>query len=672
MSSPLIIPALFLSGFACAAFCAEKATPPAGDALRALNKGYNRIASRVLVRRVVAPTRANLDLAAYDANVMLYDSAAFETTPPKAGPKLSGLHFENALVASTIKDRTEKVFAGKKAPPVTLHWGGLREYLIKWDFEKSRKLIEAMDRVKEEKWGNDDAGLPLQEVTRLYLSDIGEGKTALWARVEFRPWARFFAFVDDEDRDGFPEILGRVSPELATGEILDRIKNHYAADTLSRDGVVSWANELAAFWYPTYNTDIYKTTGAAWPDAETEPEVKKEMGGLSLERPIVVIRGKPFGFPVYNVFTVDGMLSDAAAGKAGGASVSGAGKTDPSVPAHIKGLLEGFRADLAKYGKGSYQDWAGSLQGYQDAVRAVLKSEPDNIKGFPGRDGFLFFRNTLNYLCGGELTLQAPGKNPFPAVVELKKQLERAGVDFLFVPVPVKPEVYPDRLAAFDSKKQGPFVFPYGRKFIHDLVEAGVDVVNLLPLFLAERDRPCRDCELLYQKQDTHWTTRGLELAARAVAERIRQYAWYASLPRQTYTVRDSVFQNQGDIVSRLKPSLQPGYRPVDLVGRQVVLPDNSLYKDVSESPIVILGDSFTGVYERTGCRSAGVSAHIAREIGHPVELTVGYGGGPSMIKQVKKMGRSGLAGKKLVVWIMAARDFYDYFDEWEVLTDLQ
>lgn len=37
-----------------------------------VNKNYNRISSHVLIRRVLRPTRANLDYAAYDSNVMHY------------------------------------------------------------------------------------------------------------------------------------------------------------------------------------------------------------------------------------------------------------------------------------------------------------------------------------------------------------------------------------------------------------------------------------------------------------------------------------------------------------------------------------------------------------------------------------------------------------------------
>ncbi len=46
---------------------------------------------------------------------------------------------------------------------------------------------------------------------------------------------------------------------------------------------------------------------------------------------------------------------------------------------------------------------------------------------------------------------------------------------------------------------------------------------------------------------------------------------------------------------------------------------------------MVVLGDSFTGVYELMDCEHAGVSAHLAKELGIPTDLVMSYGGGPNV-----------------------------------------
>jgi alginate O-acetyltransferase complex protein AlgJ len=100
----------------------------------------------------------------------------------------------------------------------------------------------------------------------------------------------------------------------------------------------------------------------------------------------------------------------------------------------------------------------------------------------------------------------------------------------------------------------------------------------------------------------------------------------------------------------------------------QIIHADSTLYKDQKGSPVLLIGDSFLGVFQRTGCKSAGVSAHIAYNLGLPVQVTMSYGGGADMVGRIERLGREGLKSTKLVVWMMTARDLYDYYDAWKVL----
>ncbi len=81
---------------------------------------------------------------------------------------------------------------------------------------------------------------------------------------------------------------------------------------------------------------------------------------------------------------------------------------------------------------------------------------------------------------------------------------------------------------------------------------------------------------------------------------------------------------------------------------------------------MVVLGDSFTGVYELMDCEHAGVSAHLAKELGIPTDLVMSYGGGPNVRSKLLRRGEAALGSKKLVVWMMTARDLYDFADGWE------
>jgi hypothetical protein len=106
------------------------------------------------------------------------------------------------------------------------------------------------------------------------------------------------------------------------------------------------------------------------------------------------------------------------------------------------------------------------------------------------------------------------------------------------------------------------------------------------------------------------------------------------------------------------------------LVAHQVLTPDQQPYSDDPASPIVLLGDSFTAVYQLMDAEHAGVSAHVARGIGYPLDLVMSYGGGPNVRQKLLRGGWEALSGKRLVIWMMTARDLYDYWEDWESLDE--
>jgi alginate O-acetyltransferase complex protein AlgJ len=497
--------------------------------------------------------------------------------------------------------------------------------------------------------------------------------------------------IPDEDGDGFGEVYGRI-PAAALGDkapaLIAFLRDEYAGRVLSAAEVKKWAHQLASYWYPSYNTDLV-TAGATWPDAETEPEIVAELGQQHYSAPTVVMRGKPQGKPVYNVFLVEGTEGN------GGTNAGAAAATKPAPALALartaptpapSGVIAAVKGELDAHG-GSWSRWNAEVEPVQALMRRKLKAIPAGAKATAGNDGFLFFGQSLAYATGGDLEKQRRGRNPVPVILQFKKLLAERGVDLLFVPVPTKEEIYPEKMSTAADDRQaaekfvGRVVNPFERKFLLDLSEKGVEVVDLLPLFLRARasdgSKPTSTqgahagAAPLYQAQDTHWTNRGLELAAGAVADRIKTYPWYKMIAahRRTYKVQEAKFSRHGDLHSRLPEADKARYQPENLLGDQVLTSDGTLYEDDPDSPIVVLGDSFTGVYELMDCEHAGVSAHVAKNIGYPTDLVMSYGGGPNVRQKLLRRGLKALESKKLVVWMMTARDLYDFWEGWQAVS---
>jgi len=640
----------------------ERGKPVEHADVRTLNEGYARTRSQVWVREVARPTRAALDYAAYHANFMIADPEP-EAGVPEAGVPDTSRPFSGQLELDTLTGDLSKTSLSPEEQRHALAFAPLSEFLQARKVAGAEALAEVGSAVRRENWGLQlPPGSSGQLLSELYLHH-GQGAVELWAKVEFQPWFTQFEHAPDQDGDGFPELYGRVIPSAATAGLTSAIQKDYVDPVLSASEVKAWANQLSSYWYPSFNTDLIPV-GSTWPDDHTEPAITRELGGRSFASPSFVLRGKPQGKATYNVFLVRTPGSEPDAAVARNKPGVQLAKTRPTPLPKL--VAETVQSELADQG-GSWPKWAEKVAPARDVLRKRLKGLPPKSKALAGGDGFLFYRNDLEYVTGGDLEQQRKGKNPLPVIVEFKKFLDQQGVDFLFVPVPTKLEIYPEKLDPKLNAFSGRVINPAFRKLLASLAKEGVEVLDLLPALLHAKS--AGSSELLFQHQDTHWTDRGLSLTADLLATRIKKYPWYPELAKQkrAYELRETSFTRFGDLQSRLPEAEQKKYTPETLVARQV-LAAGKPYDDDPDSPVVMLGDSFTGVYELTDAEHAGVSAHVARGIGYPLDLVMSYGGGPNVRQKLMRRGVEALGSKKLVIWMMTARDLFNYWEDWEPL----
>jgi hypothetical protein len=661
----LAVPALSLLA-ALLAGCQVEEKKSAEPEVITANQNYNRLHSHVLVRQIKVPTEANLDFAAYSKNVMLADPE-WKAVHTAKKVKLDGLAFGGLLQeVKPLLDFTPLTDAEKAHP---MAWTPVLEHMLKWNFEKASGLANAYSTVTGERWGDtSEVSLPFQEFGSLFVHGKGNVKE-VWVELEFKPWLNSeLEGIQDQDHDGYPEVVARLDPRVFTAEMIAEITGDYSTKKLGEPEVIDWSRNLASRWYPSYNTDLLPLkSGSAWPYEETPEATKKEMIGLWVSNPLFILQGHPFADTLFNAFEVDGM---------GGAKPEQQKRKEGKPVARgldkgLSGRLEAITAKIDKekkaYGNGDWAKWTARLGRFQGDVKKFSAQEPEGVLGLMAADKFLVFRREVEYLLAPDFSVPGAPASPVPAIAAFKDYLAAQGIDFLFVPIPTKLDLYPEYLAPKADTLPGHIPQPMLRKLIRDLAEARVETLDLLEPFLKLKQASESGKRSLYQRQDTHWTTVGLETAAQLVAERVKLYSWYDSLYRdkRDYKVRDTVFENLGDIQARLPDSKKGQVAPESLIGRQVRDAQGNLYEDSDSSSVLILGDSYTGVYQTVGCRHAGVTAHLARSLGGPVDLIMGWGGGPEAPNKLKKRGDEYLHSKRLVVWMMSARDLFVYPGGW-------
>jgi alginate O-acetyltransferase complex protein AlgJ len=304
----------------------------------------------------------------------------------------------------------------------------------------------------------------------------------------------------------------------------------------------------------------------------------------------------------------------------------------------------------------------------------VQSSEKKNTAACAEADGWLFFTAEFRLLSLGRFWGDEAPKvsrshkpdlaDPIPAIVDFQRQLKARGIDLVVVPVPPKAAIYPEKiLPGFNVRIED--AAPLLRRFYEELRAAGIDVLDLTPLFIQNRDDKRGG---VFCKTDSHWSGLGCMLAAQAIAENVRGKLT-APTPEKEYVSEWKESQISGDLASLLPPdSPKPGPEKIAFRSISDKRTSTAVQPDAN-SPLLVLGDSHTLVFHDFLAERAGLVDQLAQELGFAPDLigTRGSGATPVRISlyrhNLKDPGY--LAKKKVVVWCFAAREFTEASEGW-------
>ena len=301
-----------------------------------------------------------------------------------------------------------------------------------------------------------------------------------------------------------------------------------------------------------------------------------------------------------------------------------------------------------------------------------------NEQVYLGRDGWLFYRQDVEYVTGArflaprQLKQRASGgaiqPDPVKAIVQFRDQLAARGIALVIVPVPTKATVEPQMLSArapSDAALQNPSF----AEFLRQLGGAGVRVFDPTPL-LMERKAAAPGAPL-YLATDTHWRPDTMELVAQALASSLDLRAAAADsalrvVPREHAGI--------GDIARMLKlPDVQQLYPPETVTIRQVIH-GNALWRPDPAADVLVLGDSFANIFSQEALgwgESAGLVEHLSNALGgRKLDAILRNSDAAFATREILAndlaRGRDRLAGKKVVIWEFAARELA--FGNWKLL----
>ena len=320
--------------------------------------------------------------------------------------------------------------------------------------------------------------------------------------------------------------------------------------------------------------------------------------------------------------------------------------------------------------------------------------------------------------------------NPIKAIEKFRDQLKAKGVELLVVVTPGKPSIYPERLTGNAStvmateshgKKILDSLSALGFNTVDlytPLLAAKKDDASLGPLYLNDDTHwTPRGAELA--AAEIAAAVKRLDSDGKINLTELRQKHADGSYP-MSFVAKDSVADRMGDVgemsglnkfgvfkvqkvtghvvmqqniveksdtgsgqslhdcLDSLKKNCQGDiscYRSHFCVGKDSLYYDNSLIYDTTVTPfkddfrkanILILGDSFSRIYQTDSPVNAGWIAHFAKNMNRPVASIVSDGGASTLVREKLARKAGVLKGKKLLIWEFVERDLRFGAEGWK------
>ena len=293
-------------------------------------------------------------------------------------------------------------------------------------------------------------------------------------------------------------------------------------------------------------------------------------------------------------------------------------------------------------------------------------AEKSNVHVIKGVEGWLFVPAELRFLSAGRFwgndavkvsrSTKPEEADPIPAILDFRDQLKQRGIELLLAPVPPKAAIYPEKIVPEVPLNRNDSA-SYLQRFCEELRGKGVEIVDLTELFLRQRDG---ERGPVFCKTDTHWSGSGCFLAAQAMAEKIRTLLGRQS--RHDCIANWKQIEFTGDLTSLLTHDAAKSVREKTFVRVINDKSSGSFVQPDKESPLLVLGDSYTLVYHDFLAQGAGLIDQLAAELGFAPDLIGTRGSGASVVRaslyRRSLKDPQYLAKKKMIIWCFAAREF--------------
>ena len=289
-------------------------------------------------------------------------------------------------------------------------------------------------------------------------------------------------------------------------------------------------------------------------------------------------------------------------------------------------------------------------------------------EAYMGRDEWVFYRPDVDSLVMRQEKSNAAAQG----IVDFAAQLAARGVRLVVVPIPGKATIHPEKLSTgktvFENPVASPIVADLADKVGEAWKQRKAKDGTLAPIAIDATsriwERKLETGEDQFLKTDSHWTPGAMTSIAKSVAEEV--LATGIPVAPEELVAEGKEISSVGDTALMLElPASSPLRKAQSMTIEQIKTRDGNPWRANRVSPVLVLGDSYSNIYSADGLGwggGAGFAEQLSLQLNHRVDKLARNDAGAKSAREMlaaEALQNPGwLEGKKVVVWLMAAREF--------------
>lgn len=284
-----------------------------------------------------------------------------------------------------------------------------------------------------------------------------------------------------------------------------------------------------------------------------------------------------------------------------------------------------------------------------------------------GRDGYFFSGTELQRLAQLQDPNAASLRAATVAIVDYRTQLKNKGIELIFVPVPPKAILFPDKLdkdlkikirrkkpARLDSTLQSTYAA---------LRAKGVRVVDPTDALLDARET--KKSGPIFPKTAASWSPRAAEITAALIASELKGASWANQPGKEGSLITEAANLTYSGPLSAGTPASET--LSLRNIGRSADGKMRSVTFSTGGHPLALIGDANLLAWREANnpVNSSGAFASLADQLAYEFQTTPdlfpgktdGRNAARQRILREATNGRNPLASTKVLIWVVSASD---------------